>query len=218
MPKSDVELVVEAARSQLGEPETWGAPVEFLDSLALCALNSSFSLRNKSSSVRAVLARYRALRPTADTDSGPDLLRAMGEAGGPENFAVNVLGSRKCLPGTSRLCTVGIYEGLENLQAIGVVTAADLRELAGVRETKRAWTRVKGIGRMGWSYLIMNAGVSSETKPDVMLESFVSRAVGSETRVGSARTSRAVREAAKVLGVEVRALDRAIWLHESPYG
>ena len=77
MPKSDVELVVEAARSQLGAPETWGAPVEFLDSLALCALNSTFSLWNNSPAVRAVLARYRALRPTADTDSGPDLLRAM---------------------------------------------------------------------------------------------------------------------------------------------
>ena len=192
--------------------------MEFLDSLALCALNSTFSLRNKSPAVRAVLARYRTLRPTADTDSGPDLLRVMDEAGGPEDFAVNVLGSEKCLPGTRRLCTVGIYEGLENLGAIGVTSAADLREVAGARETKRAWMRVKGIGTMGWSYLIMNAGVSSETKPDVRVESFVSRAVGSEARVGPARTSQAVREAAAVLGVEVRALDRAIWLHESPYG
>src|SRR5699024_11795837 len=111
-----------------------------------------------------------------------------------------------------------IDEVLENLQEIGVATAADLRDVAGARETKRAWMRVKGIGTMGWSFLIMNAGVSSETKPDVMVESFVSRAVGSETRVGPARTSQAVREAAAVLGVEVRALDRAIWLHESPYG
>ena len=200
MARTDVELVVEAARSQLGAPETWGAPVEFLDSLALCALNSTFSLRNKSPAVRAVLARYRALRPTADTDSGPDLLRAMDEAGGPEGFAVHVLGSEKCLPGTRRLCTVGIYEGLENLQAIGVATAANLRETAVSGETKRAWMRVKGIGKMGWSYLIMNAGVSSETKPDIRVESFVSRAVGSETRVGPSRTSQAVREAAAVLG------------------
>lgn len=211
-------MVVEVARSQLGAPETWGAPVEFLDSLALCALNSTFSLRNTSPAVRAVLVRYRTQRPMADTDSGPDLLRVMDEAGGPEVFAANVLQSEKCLPGTKRLCTVGIYEGLENLRAIGVTTAADLREVAGDRETKRAWMRVKGIGTMGWLYLIMNAGVSSETKPDVRVESFVSRAVGSETRVGPARTSQAVREAAAVLGVEVRALDRAIWLHESPYG
>ncbi len=165
-----------------------------------------------------MLARYRTLRPLADADSGPDLLCAMDDAGGPEVFAVKVLKSEKCLPGTRRLCTVGVYEGLENLQSIGVTTAVHLREAARAGETKRAWMRVKGIGKMGWSYLIMNAGVTSETKPDVMVERFVTRAVGSRTSVGPARTSQAVREAAAALGVEVRSLDRAIWLHESPNG
>lgn len=52
-----LEKVLAAIRSDLGDPATWGAPVEMQDSLALCALNSAYSLQNTSAAVRNVLRR-----------------------------------------------------------------------------------------------------------------------------------------------------------------
>lgn len=124
-----------------------------------------------------VLDRYRALRPSANTDSGPDLLRVMDDAGGPERFAIDVLDNRSKLPGTTRLRTIGIYQGLSLLAApgVGVTTTALLREKADDAVVKRAWQSVSGFGPLSWSYLLMNAGVVSETKPDVMVKRFVAR-------------------------------------------
>lgn len=75
---------------------------------------------------------------------------------------------------------------------------------------------MKGLGPLSWQYLHMNAGIGSLTKPDVMIRRFLGRAVGE--RVSVARATKLLTEAAQELGVETRALDRAIWLHESPSG
>lgn len=217
---SDVQAVVDAIKSDLGNPESWGAAVEFRNSLALCALNSGYSLRGGSPAAKNVLARYRSLRPTADSDSGPDLISAMDEAGGPERFASEVLRNRTVLPGTSRVRTVGIYEALTRLAALepSVETAAQLR--AGVNgdrtEAKRAWVSVSGLGDQSWSYLLMNAGVDTETKPDVMVRRYLTRSLQASQDIGPARARELLTAAAAQEGVSIRALDRAIWLYESP--
>jgi len=194
--------------------------VEFRDSLALCALNAAYSLRATSTSVKRVIARYRAVRPTADTDNGPDLMRAMDDAGGPGAFAREIVSNDSKLPGTSRLRTEGIYEGLTRLAALDVaVTSAEhLRTAAGNGSTsaEKAWRSVVGFGPLCWSYLLMNAGVGTETKPDVMVQRYLAGALGEDRTLALARTRQLLELAAADLGVEPRALDRAIWLHESP--
>lgn len=217
---SEIETVVAVISSDLGEPSTWGAPVEFRDSLALCALNSAYSLRATSTSGQGVLRRYRAARASADSDSGPDLLHAMDAAGGPGSFARNVLINESKLPGTRRLRTEGIYEGLTALAGsdVGVTTAEHLRETANRYEAKRAWLSAKGLGPLSWSYLLMNAGVDSETKPDTMIVRYLSRVLGVEHTLSADRAGRLLKDAAAAMDVEVRHLDRAIWLHESPHG
>lgn len=211
-----LQTLLRAVETDLGDPAGWGAPVEFPDSLALCALNSVYSLRATSASVVRVLERFRAVRPSANTDSGPDLLRAMDDAGSPERFARDVLENESKLPGTKRLRTVGIYEGLSRLAApeVGVTTTALLREKAGDVVVKRAWRSVSGFGPLSWAYLLMNAGVVSETKPDVMIQRFVARSLGED--LDPHKTRQLLTEAAASLRVEPRSLDRAIWLHESP--
>ncbi|PWH05354.1 hypothetical protein DEO23_12235 [Brachybacterium endophyticum] len=220
MTSDPLQSVLDAVRAELGDPATWGAPVEMRDSLALCALNSAHSLRANSTSVRNLLRRYRAHRAAAgadpEKDSGPDLVAAMDAAGGPESFALAVLQNRTPLPGTRQARSVGIYEALMNLHDLGITTAAQLRERHEERDVRRAWVRVKGLGPQSWDYLCMNAGVGSLTKPDVMVRRFLTRAVGETVR--SARATQLVTDAARELGVEVRALDRAIWLHMSPTG
>lgn len=220
MASAPLRSVLDAVRDQLGDPSSWGAPVEMRDSLALCALNSAYTLRANSTSVRNVLRRYRAHRTAAgadpEKDSGPDLRAAMDVAGGPESFARDVLGNMTPLPGTSRLRTVGIYEALGQLQGLCITTAEQLRARFGETDVRRAWTSVNGLGPQSWNYLLMNAGEGSLTKPDVMVRRFLSNAVGE--KVEASRAEQLVTDAARELGVEARDLDRAIWLHESPSG
>lgn len=216
---TELQFLVTAINDDLGDADSWPAPVEFPDSLALCALNSVYSLRATSSSAANVLKRYRELRPTAGTDSGPDLLQAMDEVGGPEAFAQDVLQNASKLPGTTRLRTTGIYEGLTRLATadLAVTTAARLREAAGDGAVKRAWRSVIGFGPLSWSYLLMNAGVDSQTKPDVMVLRFITRALGLDREVSPERGRQLLVDAAAELDVRPRMLDRAMWCHESPY-
>ncbi|WP_432245736.1 hypothetical protein ACRB8A_04995 [Arthrobacter sp. G.S.26] len=216
---TELNLLLKASTRDLGDPSSWSAPVEFRHSLALCALNSAYSLRGSTAAAKNVLAKYRAFRPTADTDSGADLVAAMDSSGGPGNFARDVLRNESKLPGTKRVRPEGIYEGLTRLAALDtpVTSAEDLRTAAANGDTsaKTAWLSVKGFGPLAWSYLLMNAGVGTETKPDVMVQRYLTRVLG-EDKLSPTKTRQLLQGAAAALGVEPRDLDRAIWLHQSP--
>ena len=213
-----LDKVLAAIRNDLGDPGTWGAPVEMKDSLALCALNSAFSLQNTSAAVRNVLRRYREHRINAgadpSTDSGPDLIEAMNAAGGAREFSTDVLETRAAFPKTGRMRSEAIYDALSALADLGVTTTQNLRDAADQSDAERAWCSVKGLGKQSWAYLLMNAGEASRTKPDTMVRRFLARATGKP--VDAVEATRLVTEAAAALDVEVRNLDRAIWLHESP--
>ncbi len=217
---TDLDLLLKTITEDLGDPSDWITPVEFPNSLALCALNSVYSLNNSSAAAKNVIARYRAFRPTADTDSGPDLMEAMDSAGGPTDFAVNILRNKRPLARSNRVRPEGIYEGLSHFAALdtAVTTAEHLRTAVadGNTAVEKAWLSVKGFGSLAWSYLIMNAGVGTETKPDVMIQRYLARALGETKAPGPDRTRQLLQLAAANLSVEPRALDRAIWQHESP--
>ena len=208
---TDLDLLLMAIAEDLGDPSGWRAPVEFRDSLALCALNSAFSLRGSSAAATNVLARYRAFRPTADTDNGADLIMVMDNEGGPSGFARDIMRNESKLPGTNRLRPEGIYEGLTRLAALetAVTSAEHLRTAAtnGSTSAKTAWLSVKGFGPLAWSYLIMNAGVGTETKPDVMVQRYLTRVLGDDNRLTPARTRQLLQLAAAKLNVEPRDLD-----------
>lgn len=220
MTDDHLQSVLDAVRTELGDPSTWGAPVEMRDSLALAALNSAHSLRAGTPSVITVLRRYRAHRVAEgadpESDSGPDLLAVIDAVGGPEAFSDEMTRNHSKLPGTKRLRAEGIYEALRNLEALGITTGEQLRERSEDDEARRAWTRVNGLGPLSWQYLLMNVGIGSLTKPDVMIRRSLGRAVGEKVSV--VRATRLLTDAARELRVETRALDRAIWLHESPSG
>lgn len=217
---TELDRLVKAIAQDLGDPSGWSAPVEFRDSLALCALNSAYSLRGSSAAAKRMLARYRTIRPTADADSALDLMKAMDTAGGPADFARDVLRNESKLPGTSRLRTEGIYEGLSRLAALDapVTSTEQLRTAAtsGNTSAKKAWLSVKGFGPLAWSYLIMNAGITTETKPDVMVQRYLARVLGNGNELTPLRTRQLLQLAAAELKVEPRDLDRAVWRHESP--
>ncbi|MGP9695884.1 hypothetical protein ACT3TZ_14880, partial [Brachybacterium sp. AOP25-B2-12] len=167
-----LDQVRAAIHRDLGDPSTWGSPVEMRDSLALCALNSAYSLQTKSASVRKVLRRYREHRIAAGADprkdSGTDLLAAMDSAGGPRPFSLEVLESKKVFPKTNRLRSEAVYDALSRLADLGITTTGQLLAATKDSAAEKAWRSVKGLGSQSWAYLLMNAGDATQTKPDTM--------------------------------------------------
>ena len=147
-------------------------------------------------------------------DSGPDLLETMDAAGGPRPFSVDVLATRAAFPKTGRLRAEAVYDAITNLAALDITTAEQLLAHADDEAAERAWCSVKGLGAQSWAYLLMNAGNEDRTKSDTMLRRFLGRATGAP--VSPSEAERLATATADILGVKVRALDRAIWLHESP--
>lgn len=219
MSKSDGRAVAEVATELLGAKEDWVEPSGYADSLALCALDSVFSLRARYAAVEGVLRRYRAYRRSygadPEADGGPELLTAIARCGGPEEAAEKLFGNRSKAPGTDVLKAVAVEQGTRALVELGVRTAADLRIANPARraEARRAWTGVKGLGPISWDYLLMLVGEDG-VKADTMVRRFVARATG-QREVAAVRARAAVGEAARLLKVSSKALDHAIWRYES---
>lgn len=223
MTTDDVRAVRAEVERVLGDPASWPPPVEFPNSLALCALNSVYSLQSGSAAGRNVFRRYRAFRQSvgadANYDHGSDLLDVIDTAGGPEGFANDVVVNRGTLRPTGRLKSEGLYEGVGRLGALGVNTAADLRELSEDRflEVGREWRKTNGLGPASWDYLTMNAGVVDGMKVDRMVRRFFRRAVDeSSVRIADSRIKGAFSIVAEELGTNLRSLDHAVWDYESP--
>ena len=138
-------------------------------------------------------------------------MEAMDRVGGPEAFAQRVLNNASPLPGTRRVRTIGIHEALTRLTAIGVTTTSQLRAEAHETSTRRAWLSVSGLGKLSWAYLLMNAGVEDLTKPDVIVQRYLTGALGRD-RIDPGRAQELLVAVAEELNVTPRRLDRAIWL------
>lgn len=222
--KNDAVWLIEEAQRVLGDPETWPQPVEFYDSLALCAINSVYSLNNNSGAGRNVLRRYRDHRRFAgfnpEQDNGSDLLLSIAAAGGPKDFAEDIVDNRSRLGNTGRLKTEGLQEGVQRLVDVGVNTTSDLRQATPERLKKlsKEWQKTRGLGPESWRFLTMNAGLDN-FKVDRMLRRFYERATNSTPDETPAHHIRGVYvEAARQLNVPQRNLDYAVWSYESPYG
>ncbi|MCL3862964.1 hypothetical protein [Actinotalea sp. K2] len=215
---TDAELVVEAVKRELGPQDDWKRPRGYPDSLALCVIDSVFSLRSRYSAVENVVATYREARVAqgglADTDGAAELLTAIEAAGGAEGASALLFRNRGLAPGTRELKASAVTNGARALLEAGVFTAADLRtELiaSAAVAPKAAWLSVAGLGPASWAYLGMLTGADG-VKGDTWIVRFVSRAVGERSQ--PQRASRAVEEAARILRVPATLLDHRIWSHE----
>ncbi|WP_029291285.1 hypothetical protein [Cellulomonas sp. HZM] len=218
---SDAEAVRALVDAQLAAPDTWKDPSGYRGSLALCVLDSVFSLRATYPATARVLKRFRAARKAAgsdpDVDNLADLVAAIDEVGGPERAAGPALFSNgSYAPGTVRkgrrgvLKAEAVYDGATGLLAVGISTIEDLR--ANTPGAEAAWLAVRGLGWVSWDYLRMLTGETG-VKADTMLQRFVATALN-VPKVTGERAKGAVTEAAELMTVDARVLDHAIWLYQ----
>lgn len=84
---SDGDAVELSVRKHLDDPSSWTEPTGYPDSLALCAIDSVYSLQSRYSAAVRVVDRYRTYRRDQggrpDRDGASELLAAIQESGGP---------------------------------------------------------------------------------------------------------------------------------------
>lgn len=193
----------------------------YRDSLALCAVDSVYSLAARYQATTNVVSRYRESRgETAEADSLADLVAAIDAAGGPETAAQSLFNNRNVAPGTRTLKSVALYNAAQRMVDHEYSTTQQLRSAVetadGFTRVGRLWRREPGLGPASWTYVAMLAGVEG-VKVDRMILRYVGRALGSN-ETGKKRITAAVSGAAGRLGVTVSELDNAIWRHESGRG
>lgn len=209
-------VAVDVALETHGLPST---PAGY-PSLALCVVDSIWSLGVRYPSVVKVIDRYRAwLRrrgedPTRRTST--ELARDIDVAGGPEAFADDVVANR-ALTSTRGgvLKAVAVQCAAAALDELDIATVADFRERAADSRVEAVWREVRGQrSGISWHYLRILAGVE-DIKADRMIRRFVARALGldgltpADARQLLLDAHRTLREAHPEL--TLRALDHAIW-------
>ena len=218
----DIESLRVRCLEVLGSPPDWVAPVGYPDSLALCVIDSIWSIGIRYATVDRVVDSYRARRiglgRDADADGTEELLGDVAAAGGAEAW-------RKLVGTRHRTSTRGgipkaeaVVLAAEALVGVGLVSAADVRgaSVEQLDRAERAWRAVRGQrSGISWRYLLMLAG-SAQVKPDRMICRFVERAIGQRPTPDYA--AELVLAVASKLCVDVRALDHRMWRFQSGRG
>jgi hypothetical protein len=218
----DVAKVVARCQALLGPAESWVAPAGYPDGLALCVLDSVWSIGVQYGGVVAVLRRYRSLRTAggadADRDGLTELAAVIDRAGGPDVFAVEVANRQRTSTRGGILKAEAVLRCARGLIGLDVASTAGLLGCDADRliAAQRAWCAVPGQrSGISWRYLRLLAG-APDVKPDRMIIRFVQAAIGRVPPAGEAAAL--VTAAAASLDADVRGLDHRMWKHQSGRG
>jgi hypothetical protein len=193
----------------LGNPSSW-AVMDVQDDLVLAMIDAVWSIGVRAGGVANVLARYRALRGER-RHTFAELVAFMDALGGPEAFADAVKNRQRTSTTNGILKAEAVYRQAAMLAEEGVQAVTDLTD-----HVRERWLEVPG-SRSGTSWDAFRLVTGHDTvKADRMLRRFCAAALGTtESRVSAKRAHTLVVAAAAELGVSARALDGAIWTHES---
>ncbi|WP_406045514.1 hypothetical protein OG799_14190 [Micromonospora sp. NBC_00898] len=219
---ADAERLAACVREVLGPPSTWRpAPPGYPGSLALCVIDSIWSMGVRYRAVENVVDCFRTSRREEGGDPGrdgvSDLLQHYKQVGGPEQFATQVNNRQRVSTHPAAVLKAeAVYRAAVALHEAGIETCEDLRAAAtGADEArvKSVWRAVPGQGSgISWRYLLMLARLPG-VKPDRMIRRFVARALQQASIAPDAAVC-LVETAAELLDVSPTSLDHEIWRHE----
>jgi hypothetical protein len=216
----DIATAVAAACRALPGWPNLTAPTGYPDGLALCIVDSIWSMGVRYGAVENVLREYRTWldprqRSLADRRSATELVTDIETAGGPAAFADLVKNHGRTSTRNGVLKSEAVYEAAIALSRLGVTTTSRLREVFAEPEVEEAWRRVHGQrSGISWHYLRILAGIE-DIKADRMICRFVATASG-QSAVAPAAAYRAMHDAYDIPRAEnpaltLRAIDNAAW-------
>ncbi|OKH66615.1 heme peroxidase [Mycolicibacterium goodii] len=227
---NELTALVDAIDRDLGDPGLWSTPDGYPASLALCIVDSVFSIGVRYQGVVSLVNRYRRYRlgqsGNADADGGLELMGTFQHLGGPDGWAAKFGNRQRTSTQNGILKAEAVLRETHALADHGVWSVRDLRKAGDegrLPAIKSDWTRVPGQrSGISWSYFLMLAravsddGNSSGVKPDRMIKRYVASAIGTaESHLTEQKAATLVKEAANAEGYDVIALDHAIWRFES---
>lgn len=203
----EVELIVGAVRREL--PDRWAdTPPGWPNEIEAALIDAVLSIRavygRPYNGVRGAVGRWRAAR----SDAALDDLRVL--ASHDARDLAEVLDRRQRVAG-------GATKAEAIVQAAHALTQAGFRHAADVvgspSDAKSAYTGVRGLGSVTWTYLLMLLQVP-DVKADTWIVRFVDAVVGRAVTTEEARVLLVA--AAEKLEVCPTTLDHAVWSHMRP--
>jgi hypothetical protein len=178
--KTDIKATMEV----LGDPRQWSIPTGYRDSLALCVIDSIWSIGVHYSTVERVLDSYLKARELGGLEGhqscqdGPRaFLDWFRQSCSPQNgeTLAGLLGSRNRTSSRNGVLKAdAVLTAMQLLDSSSIDTTSDL--LAHASEIERQWIRHIPGQKSGisWRYVLMLAGKAG-VKPDRMILSFMKR-------------------------------------------
>ena len=173
---------------ELGDPSSWESPEGYRSSLALCVMDSIWSLGIRYQTVEKVLDRYLKVRGFAGLEEVQSCLdgpRALldwclaleSPQGHSEAFAAAVQNWNRTSSTNGVLKAEAVLQACRLLDSMRIDSTQDLLAQSDVVEPR--WrSEVKGqASGISWRYLLMLAGQSG-VKPDRMVRRFMQRIGG----------------------------------------
>ena len=218
-----IESAVERALGELGDPSLWDRPKGYSRSLALCVVDSIWSLGIRYETVEKILDSYlkaRGLNGVKDaqtcTDGPSDLLKwftdPSGCSGSPDKFAEIVDNRNRTSSVNGILKAEAVVQGCNLMASLGIDTTHAL--ILRADEVQRKWmSEIKGQSSgISWKYLLMLAGQSG-VKPDRMVKRFMSR-MGISGALSPEDFIDALVRRIDLVDIDATAIDHQIWLLE----
>jgi len=168
----DLEKLIAACERDLGDRALRFAPDGYPGSLALCLVDSVFSIGAKYHGVINLVNRYRSYRVAqsgnADADGGLELMGTFEHLGGPEGWAANLKNEQRTSKKSGILKADAVLREAHRLAKHGVWTVNDLRAAqreGRLPEIKASWCEVPGQkSGISWSDFLMLARVLPEDR------------------------------------------------------
>jgi hypothetical protein len=212
---------IDIALEMLGDPREWKMPDGYKNSLALCVLDSIWSIGIRYQTVLKVLGRYlkargysgiaNAQRCTDGTSHFLDWYRTLGEEKTPgEAISKKLNNWNRTSSRGGKLKGSAVLKAFLLLESLNVETTQDL--ISRADEIESRWkNEVPGQSSgISWKYVLMLAGQSG-VKPDRMLYRFMER-VGVESKTLTPEDF--VKQIVQRIGmdkVDATAVDHRIW-------
>lgn len=201
---ADVLTLIKSVGADLGSawieyPGGWPGEIEAALIDAVLSIRARYG--SPTTGVRASVRRWRDAREAKRLDNLAQIV-----ARSPEGLA-ETLGNHQRLYG-GKLKSAAIIEAAQNLTDVGVLHADNL--VADSPTHSLAYTTVKGLGPVTWSYFTMLLG-SPGIKADTWIVRYVARSL--DRAVTSEEARQLLVGVAGRLQVNATALDYALWSH-----